>query len=62
VEASHFDEQTAYLTIDGHHSDIFQRFVFKTTDFGQSWINLTSNLPQGHCVHVIREDVEVHPN
>lgn len=57
VEASHFDEQTAYVTIDGHRSDIFQPFVFKTTDFGQTWINITSNLPQGHCVHVIREDL-----
>ncbi len=57
VEASHFDEQTAYVTIDGHRSDIFQPFVFKTADFGQSWVNITSNLPQGHCVHVIREDL-----
>lgn len=56
VEASHFDEGTAYVTLDGHRSDLFQPFVFKTTDFGQTWVDITSNLPEGHCVYVIRED------
>lgn len=56
VEASHFDKGTCYATFDGHRSDIFKPFVFKTTDFGQTWENITNNLPEDHCVHVIRED------
>lgn len=56
VEASHHLEGTAYATFDGHRSDDFSPYVFKTTDFGATWINISSNLPEGHSVYVIRED------
>ncbi len=56
VEASHFDQATAYVTFDGHRSDNFETWVFKTTDFGKSWTSLKSNLPEGEVVRVIRED------
>ncbi|KPK91201.1 hypothetical protein AMJ80_07555 [bacterium SM23_31] len=56
VEASHFDEGTCYLTFDGHRSDNFTPWVFKTTDYGQTWTNITKNIPDGHCMYVIKED------
>jgi photosystem II stability/assembly factor-like uncharacterized protein len=56
VEASHFEEGTCYLTFDGHRSDLFKPFVFKTTDYGKTWTNITNNLPDGGPVYVIRED------
>ncbi len=56
VEASRFDEGTCYLTFDGHRSDIFSPFVFKTTDYGQTWTNISGNLPVDGPVYVIRED------
>jgi hypothetical protein len=56
VEASHYDEGTCYVTFDGHRSDNFVPWVFKTTDFGQTWISIRSNLPQGQVAYVIRED------
>ena len=61
VEASHFEEGTCYLTIDGHRSANFQPWVFKTTDFGGSWTNISSNLPDGQSVYVIKEDLK-NPN
>jgi hypothetical protein len=56
VEASHFDKGTCYVTFDGHRSNIFAPYVFKTTDFGKTWVNIVNNLPQNHPVYVIRED------
>jgi len=56
VEASHFDQGTCYVAFDGHRSDIFKPYLFKTTDFGQTWEDISSNLPDGHCLHVVRED------
>jgi photosystem II stability/assembly factor-like uncharacterized protein len=56
VEASHFEKDMCYVTFDGHRSDIFTPFVFKTTDLGKSWIDITNNLPKNHPVYVIRED------
>jgi photosystem II stability/assembly factor-like uncharacterized protein len=56
VEASHFHKGTAYVTFDGHRSDNFTPYVFKTTDFGVSWTEISGNLPGGQSVYVIRED------
>ncbi|MFC1554092.1 WD40/YVTN/BNR-like repeat-containing protein, partial [candidate division KSB1 bacterium] len=61
LEASHFDEGTAYLTFDGHRSDNFTTWVFKTTDYGRTWINITNNLPDNQPVYVIIEDLK-NPN
>ena len=61
VETSHFDEGTCYVTFDGHRSDVFRPFVFKTQDFGQTWVEITGNIPDGFCVYVIREDL-INPN
>jgi photosystem II stability/assembly factor-like uncharacterized protein len=56
VVASRFDEGTAYLTLDGHRYDDFAPYVFKTTDFGQTWQSLRADLPASGPVRVIRED------
>ena len=58
VEASHFDEGTCYVTFDGHRSDLFKPFVFKTADFGRTWTSLAGNLPEDGPVYVIREDLK----
>jgi photosystem II stability/assembly factor-like uncharacterized protein len=61
VEASHFDAGTAYLTFDGHRSDDFHPYLFRTTDYGQTWTSLAAGLPDGGPVRVIREDAK-NPN
>ena len=55
VEASYFDAGTAYVSFDGHHSDDLRPYVFKTTDYGKSWTNVSGNLPLGN-VNSIRQD------
>jgi photosystem II stability/assembly factor-like uncharacterized protein len=56
VEASHFADGACYLTFDGHRSDIFKPYVFKTTDYGKTWTDISADLPDGGPVYVIRED------
>jgi len=58
VLASRYEEGTCYLTFDGHRSDLFKPYVFKTTDFGKNWANISGNLPDGGPVYVIREDLK----
>lgn len=57
VEASHFVEGRAYVTFDGHRSDQFAPWIFRTDDFGQSWTSLSSNLPGTEVIRVVREDL-----
>jgi Sortilin, neurotensin receptor 3, len=55
VEPSHYDAGTCYVTFDGHRTDDHKPYVFTTSDYGETWTSIASNLPQGN-VNVIRED------
>jgi photosystem II stability/assembly factor-like uncharacterized protein len=57
VEASHHEPGTAYVVFDGHRSDVFTPWVFKTTDYGRTWTNIAATIPDGQAVHVLREDL-----
>jgi photosystem II stability/assembly factor-like uncharacterized protein len=58
VEASRFDEGTCYLTFDGHRSDDFKPYVFKTADYGKTWTNISANLPAGGPVYCVTGDLK----
>ena len=58
VTASRFDQGTAYVTFDGHRSDDFRPWVYKTTDFGETWRSIAADLPGDEPVYVITEDVK----
>jgi len=46
VVADPFDVQTIYATLSGFRWDEPLPHVFKSTDLGQSWIDITGNLPE----------------
>ncbi|MGD2124110.1 MAG: hypothetical protein PVJ76_20335, partial [Gemmatimonadota bacterium] len=54
VEAGHHDPGTAYISYTGMRRDDFRAFVYKTTDFGETWTDISANLPE-EPVNVIRE-------
>ncbi|HSG46706.1 MAG TPA: hypothetical protein VLA43_02710, partial [Longimicrobiales bacterium] len=54
VEASHHDPGTAYVSYTGYRNDDFRPLVYRTTDFGETWSSIASNLPPGP-VNVVRE-------
>lgn len=56
VEASAHAAGTAYVTFDGHRSDDFGTWVFRTTDFGATWTNIGRTLPARQPVHVLLAD------
>jgi photosystem II stability/assembly factor-like uncharacterized protein len=58
VEASHFEAGTCYAVFEGHRSDDFHPYVFKTTDYGKTWTNIGGTIPDGQPVYVIREDLK----
>ncbi|MEQ1923463.1 MAG: hypothetical protein ABL952_13240, partial [Pyrinomonadaceae bacterium] len=56
VVASRENESTAYVTFDGHRMGDFKVYVYMTSDFGETWRSIASNLPQNNgIVSVIRE-------
>jgi photosystem II stability/assembly factor-like uncharacterized protein len=58
IEPSHFDAGTAYIAVDVHLMDNRDPFIFKTTDFGQTWKKLSDGLPTGHPLAYVRSVAE----
>lgn len=56
VEPSHFDAGVAYAAFDGHHSGDYRPHLYKTSDYGRTWMDLSSTLPPRGHVNVVRED------
>ena len=48
IDASHFDAGTAYMAVDYHLVDRRDPYLYKTTDFGQTWTRISDGLPKGH--------------
>ncbi len=57
IVASNHDAGTAFLTKCGYRNDDFVPYVLKTTDYGKTWHNISSNLPP-YPVNVIYEDMK----
>jgi photosystem II stability/assembly factor-like uncharacterized protein len=56
VLASAADVNTAYVCFDGHRSDNRGTWLFRTTDGGKTWTNLSGGLAANQPVYVIEED------
>jgi photosystem II stability/assembly factor-like uncharacterized protein len=56
IEPSPFDPSIAYVVVDAHRLDNMRPYLYKTTDYGQTWKRLDAKLPQDIYLHAIRED------
>ena len=56
VEASHFDAGTAYVSADNHQGNDFKPHIFRTSDYGKSWQEVVTGIPDFSFVKVVRED------
>lgn len=59
VEPSHFDAATAYIAVDRHLLGDPAPYLYKTTDYGNSWQLLSTEnngIPKDHTTRVLRED------
>jgi photosystem II stability/assembly factor-like uncharacterized protein len=57
IEASRHDANTAYASVDRHQLQDFDPYIYRTRDLGKTWQRITSGLPAGVYVHVVREDL-----
>ena len=58
IEASKWKAGKAYITIDFHQVGNFEPFVYKTEDFGKTWIKITDGILKSNLSYAcnIRED------
>ena len=56
IEPSPFDANAAYAAADLHFSDDFHPMIFKTTDLGKTWVEITKGIAKDAYVHSIHAD------
>ncbi|MCX6576236.1 MAG: hypothetical protein NTV82_07560 [Candidatus Aminicenantes bacterium] len=55
IIASQYDMATVYMTQNGKRDDDFAPYVWKSTDYGKTWADISKGIPLGPA-NVIRED------
>lgn len=58
MDASHFDSGAAYAAINTLRLDDLRPHLFRTRDYGATWTEITTGIPDGHVTNVVREDTE----
>ena len=57
VIASKFKKERVYATLNGYRSDDFTTYIFMSENYGETWKNISSNMPTS-AVNVIKEDTK----
>ena len=55
IDASHFDKNTAYISVNAFRLDDLNPYIYKTKDGGKTWTLITKGLSKDP-VNVVRED------
>ncbi|MCX6133768.1 MAG: hypothetical protein NTU47_08150 [Ignavibacteriales bacterium] len=55
IVASAYDLGTVYMTQTGKRDDDFTPYIWKSTNFGKTWVDISKGIPLGP-INVIRED------
>ncbi len=56
IEASHFDLNTAYASVDRHRITDNKPYIYRTRDGGKTWQNVVAGIPEGAYVNSVKED------
>jgi len=58
IEASHFDPAVAYAAVDRHRLDDLAPYLYRTRDYGKTWVPITLGIGLTSFSNAIREDPE----
>ena len=58
IEPSAYNEGSAYISVDLHQVGNFDPYIYKTSDYGNNWILISTDIPKTNAafVHQIKED------
>ena len=56
IEASHFDANTAYVSVSRMRIDDLRPYIYRTRDRGKTWQSISAGLPPEAPVNAVRED------
>ena len=56
IKADNFDANTVYVSLDNHKEGDFNPYLYKSTDLGETWISISSNLPKRNLIWRLVQD------
>jgi photosystem II stability/assembly factor-like uncharacterized protein len=56
IDVSSVNKGTAYIAVNKYKVNDFTPMIYKTTDYGASWKQISNGIPYGAFVKVVRED------
>jgi photosystem II stability/assembly factor-like uncharacterized protein len=56
IEASRRRAGTVYVAINNYRDDDYTNYLYRSTDFGDTWESIAGNLPPARVVRAVRED------
>ena len=56
ISASHFDDDTAYVSVSRFRIDDLRPYIYRTRDGGRTWQKIVAGLPDDAAVNTVRED------
>ncbi len=56
IDASPHDAGTAYVAVDRHQLDDYHPHIYKTSDYGKTWTQITKGIADTTFVRAVRED------
>jgi hypothetical protein len=59
IEVSPHDPSTAYIATTRYKFNDYTPAIYKTTDYGKTWTNISKGIPYGAFTRVVREDTQV---
>lgn len=59
IEISPHDPATAYIATTRYKFNDYTPAIYKTTDYGKTWTNISKGIPYGAFTRVVREDTQI---
>jgi photosystem II stability/assembly factor-like uncharacterized protein len=56
IEASRFAAGSAYAAVDRHRLDDYNPQLYRTRDFGKTWVRIDKGIAPSHSLNAVRED------
>src|SRR5262249_12130466 len=58
IEPSPSAPATAYLVAEANRLNDFRPYLWKTSDYGKTWLSLSARMPQDVYLHAVRADAQ----
>ncbi len=57
IEPSRHDEGRVYAVWNNYRNDDYANYLYRSEDYGQSWVSITGDLPADRVLRTVREDL-----